>query len=266
MILEKIKEGLKTQFIGQNLLLLTDTFSTNDLAKELASQGAKRGTVVLSEKQSHGRGRLGRKWISPVGGLWFSIILNPNIKPKETFKLTFLTAVVIVQTLKTLFKLNAQIKWPNDILLNSKKVCGILSELITNPSGRLDSVIVGIGLNVNIDLPSFPKSLRFSVTSIKHELHKEIDREFLLSTLLTEFEKYYLRFTEGDFDRILEEWKEHTCTLDSYVEVENLDKTINGQAVAIDKDGALLIKLENGAIHRVLTGDVIIKPFLKPVS
>ena len=259
MILEKIKEGLKTQFIGKNLLLLTDTFSTNDVAKELVSKGAKMGTVVLSEKQSHGRGRLGRKWVSPVGGLWFSIILTPHIKPNETFKLTFLTAVVIVQTFQKLLQLHPQIKWPNDILLHGKKVCGVLSELITTPSGLLDSVIVGIGINVNIDLHSFPKPLQGSVTSIKHELHKDIDRESFLSALLTEFENYYLRFIQGNFDQILEEWKEHTCTLDTYVEVENLDTTIKGQAVDIDKDGVLLIQLENGAIHRVLTGDVIIK-------
>jgi len=260
---EKIKQGLKTQFMGKKIFFFKDTHSTNDIAKELASKGAEAGTVVISEKQSNGRGRLGRRWLSPAGGLWFSIILKPRIKPNEVFKLTFLTAVVVVKTLRKKFKLNAQIKWPNDILINGKKVCGVLSEIITNLSGFINFVIIGIGINANIDLNSFPKRLRFSVTSIRSELKKEIDREDFLCSLLMELENYYLLLTDGGFDLILEEWKDLNCVLDAYVEVESLDRTIKGQAVDIAKDGALLIKLENGSVNRVISGDVILKRFYK---
>lgn len=260
---EKIKQGLKTQFVGKKIFFCKDTPSTNDIAKELASKGAETGTVVISEKQSNGRGRLGRRWLSPEGGLWFSIILKPRITPNEVFKLTFLTAVVVVRTLRKKFNLNAQIKWPNDVLINGKKVCGILSEIITNLSGLIKYVIVGIGINANIDLNSFPKHLQFSVTSIRSELKKKIDREDFLCTLLMELENYYLLLTEGDFNRILEEWKDLNCILDAYVEVESLDGSIKGLAVDIDKDGALLIKLENGSVNRVIAGDVILKRFSK---
>ena len=260
---EKIKHELKTQFIGKKILFLKDTPSTNDIAKKLASKGAEAGTVVVSEKQSNGRGRLGRRWLSPEGGLWFSIILKPRIKPNEVFKLTFLTAVVVVRTLRKKFKLNAQIKWPNDILINGKKICGVLSEIITNPSGLINFVIVGIGINANIELNSFPKHLQFSVTSIRSELEKEIDREDLLYTLLMELEYYYLLLLDGSFNLILAEWKDFNCILDSYVEIERLDGTIKGQAVDVAKDGALLIKLENGSVVRVISGDVILKRFDK---
>jgi len=261
---EKIQQGLKTQFMGKKLFYFKDTPSTNDIAKELASTGAEAGTVVISEKQSNGRGRLSRRWISPEGGLWFSIILKPRIKPNELFKLTFLTAVVVVRTLRKQFKLNAQIKWPNDVLINGKKVCGILSELITNPSGFISSVIVGIGINANIDLNILPNHLRSAVTSLDSELNKEIDREAFLCTLLLEFENYYHLLIDRGFDSILEEWKEFNCILNAYVEIASLDRTIKGQAVDIAKDGALLIKLENGSVQRVVVGDVKLKKLDKP--
>ena len=260
---KKIKQGLKTQFMGKKLFLFKNIHSTNDIAKELASKGVEAGTVVISEKQSNGRGRLSRRWLSPAGGLWFSIILKPKIEPNELFKLTFLTAVVVVRTLRKKFKLNAQIKWPNDVLINGKKVCGILSEIITSLSGLINFVIVGIGINANIDLKTFPKHLQFSVTSIRSELKKEIDREDFLCALLTELENYYYLLIHGSFDSILEEWKDLNCTLDAYVEVEGLDGVIKGQAIDVDKDGALMIKLENGSMKRVISGDVFLKRFYK---
>jgi BirA family biotin operon repressor/biotin-[acetyl-CoA-carboxylase] ligase len=263
-MIEHLKERLKTQLIGKNLFVYKDIPSTNDIAKELVVMGVETGTVVISEKQSHGRGRLGRRWLSPEGGLWFSIILKPRIKPNEVFKLTFLTAVVVVRTLRKKCNLNAQIKWPNDVLINGKKICGILSELFTNPSDLSSYVIVGIGINANIDLNTFPKHLQFAVTSICSELNKEIDREAFLSALLLEFENYYRLLTDGEFAFILEEWKKVNCILDAYVEVANLDRTIKGQAVGIAKDGALLIKLENGSVQRVVAGDVKLKKFDKP--
>ena len=159
--------------------------------------------------------------------------------------------------------MNAQIKWPNDVLINGKKVCGVLSEIITSLSGYINFVIVGIGINTNIDLNSFPKHLQFSVTSISSELKKEIDAENFLCTLLTELENYYFLLMNGSFDSILEEWKELNCILDTYVEVERLDGTIKGTAVDVDKDGALLIKLENGSVNRIISGDVILKRFNK---
>lgn len=249
--------------MGKKLFIFKNITSTNDKAKELAYNGAETGTVVISEKQSNGRGRLNRRWLSPEGGLWFSIILKPKIEPNELFKLTFLTAVVVVRTLRKKFKLNAQIKWPNDVLINGKKVCGVLSEIITSLSGYINFVIVGIGINTNIDLNSFPKHLQFSVTSISSELKKEIDAENFLCTLLTELENYYFLLMNGSFDSILEEWKELNCILDTYVEVERLDGTIKGTAVDVDKDGALLIKLENGSVNRIISGDVILKRFNK---
>ena len=258
---ERIKQGLKTRFIGKKIFLFHNTSSTNDVAKKLASKEVEAGTVVISEIQSDGRGRFSRRWFSPAGGLWFSIILKLRIKPHEMFKLTFLLAVVVVRTLRKKFNLNAQIKWPNDVLINGKKVCGILSEMITTFSGITNLIIVGIGINANIDLDSLPRHLQSSVTSLKNELKKEIDREVLLSTFLMEFENYYILLIDGKFNHILKEWMDLNCVLNTYVEVKSLDGTIKGQAVGIDKDGALLIKLENGSVHRVISGDVNLTRF-----
>jgi BirA family biotin operon repressor/biotin-[acetyl-CoA-carboxylase] ligase len=245
----------KTKVIGRETHHFTEVTSTNDIAKKFVTMKAREGTVVIADTQTSGKGRLGRGWLSPKGGIWFSIILRPEVKAKDTFKMTFLTAVAIAKTIKKMFKLNAEIEWPNDVLINGKKVCGILTE--TSIRGdAVDSVIVGVGINVNVDINFFPKDLKKTVTTLAAEVNSEVDREKFLSKLLTELEVYYKMFKENRFDSILEEWKQLNRFFGANAEVVSFDEKITGQAVNVDQNGALVIRLADGTTRKVFSGDV----------
>jgi len=187
---KKIKNKLHTDFIGQEIYHFAEVTSTNDVAKELAIKGAKEGTIVIAETQSRGRGRRGRKWISPEGGIWFSIILRLKIDPEDIFRLTLMAAAVVAKVINDMFTLKAEVKWPNDVMIGGKKVCGVLTEMVTK-GGIVDFVVVGVGINANIDVDSFSEPLRKFLTSLKEELKEDIDRERLLRALLEELEKRY---------------------------------------------------------------------------
>lgn len=255
--LSKIKDGLGTKIFGHPILCFRELPSTNDIAKELAVRGAREGTVIVAETQTKGRGRLRRKWISPPGGLWLSIILRPKIEPKHAPKLTLLVSVAVAKTIAKLFPLKTEIKWPNDVLINHKKVCGILTEAKTEGEA-LDFVIVGIGINANFGVNALPTYLRDSSTTFKEELQKEIDREILLRSLLEETEYYYGMFKERKFDTILKEWRKLARFLGSYVEIVSGKEKIEGLAADIDRDGALLVKLKDQTTRKVSSGDITI--------
>jgi len=189
---KKIKNKLQTDFIGQEIYHFPEVTSTNDVAKELAIKGAKEGTIVVAETQSRGRGRQGRKWVSPEGGIWFSLILRPKVDPEDALKLTLMTAAVVAKVISDMFRLKAEVKWPNDIVINKKKVCGILTETRTK-GDIVDFVVIGVGINANINLDSFPKHLRKSLTSLREELKEDINRKRFLCALLEELEQCYER-------------------------------------------------------------------------
>lgn len=201
---KKIKGGLQTDFIGQEIYHFTEVTSTNDVAKELAIKGAKEGTLVIAETQRRGRGRFGRKWISPEGGMWFSVILRPKVAPEDALKLTLMAAVVVAKVISDMFKLEAEVKSPNDVVVDGKKVCGILTEMSTKDD-TVDFVVIGVGINANVSLDSFPKDLRKFLTSLKEELKEDVDRKTFLCALLEELERYYKMFTREGFDSILED-------------------------------------------------------------
>jgi len=245
----------KTDFIRQKTHYFTEVTSTNDVAKELVASGAEEGIVVIAEVQTCGRGRLGRGWLSPKGGIWFSVVLRPKVKAKDVFKITFLTAVAVAKTIRKTFKLNAEIEWPNDVLINGKKVCGILTE--TSIRGEaIDSVIVGVGINANVDINFFPKHLRKTVTTLAAEVKREVDREKFMHVLLEELEAYYKMFKENNFDSILGEWKQLNRLFGSNVEVVNLNEKIRGEAVNVDQNGALVIRLADGTTKKIFSGNV----------
>lgn len=255
---KRIQNGLQTDFIGKEIHHFVDVTSTNDVAKELAARGAKEGTLVIAETQTCGRGRFGRGWVSPKGGIWFSTILRPKVNPEDALKLTLMAAVVVARVIRKMLELNAEIKWPNDVLIDGKKVCGILTEMCTR--GKLvDFVTLGIGINANVEADSFPENLRDSITSLEKELREEVARERFLRALLEELEHYYKMFTRMEFDLILEEWKSLASFLGSYVEVVSYDEKIVGLAVDVDQSGALLVKAENGTVRRVTSGDVTLQ-------
>jgi len=254
----KVKTGLQTQIVGQTIHSFRELTSTNDMAKEIAMKGAKEGTVIVAETQTRGRGRLGREWVSPQGGLWFSIILRPKVSPRDAPKLTLMISVAVAKTISKLFDLEAEIKWPNDILVKGKKVSGILTE--TNTKGdTLNFAVVGVGINANLNLHDFPSNLRDSSTTLKEELQKEIDCEAFLRSLLEQTEHYYNTFMQGNFGAILAEWKRLSKFLGSYVEVTSFDEKVVGWATDIDENGALIVRLRDQTTRKIVSGDVIIR-------
>ncbi len=206
---QEIQRGLSTNYIGKEIYYFPELKSTNIIAKEKAlhrAEGIGEGTLIIAERQSAGKGRLGRKWFSPVGGIWLSIILYPRLSPSYISRITLMTAVAVVRAIKICTQIESQIKWPNDILISEKKVCGILTEM----SAELDIinwVVVGIGINVNIDHQDFPEDIQENTISLKETSGKEISRVKLIQTFLQEFEKYYEILKRREFFSILKEWK-----------------------------------------------------------
>ncbi|MEM3579759.1 MAG: biotin--[acetyl-CoA-carboxylase] ligase [Candidatus Bathyarchaeia archaeon] len=256
---EKLQEGLKTRLIGKYIFFAHEVGSTNDWAKELAELGAPEGTVAVAETQTSGRGRPGRKWLSPKGGLWFSIILKPKLKPPETIKLVFLAGLAVAETLRELFGLKVETKWPNDVLVNGRKVCGILSEMKTIGE-KVDYTIIGVGVNANIDVEKeFPRELSETATSIQKALGRKISLEELFKALLEKMDNLYQIFLKEGFTPILKEWKSFAYFLGCRVEVCGDGERFEGIASDVDRDGALVLKLENGSVKRVFVGDLSIK-------
>lgn len=252
---EKIESCLKTKILGRKIHYYQVLSSTNKLAKNLALHGASEGTLVIAEKQTEGKGRLNRKWFSPNGGLWFSIILKPKIKTFEASKLTFPISLAIAETIRKTFNLNVEIKWPNDILINNRKVCGILTESVTKEK-KLKFVVVGIGLNVNINLKEFPENLRCSATTLKEELKRNVKLEHLLCELLFQIEREYELFLNEDFRKILERWKNFASFLGKRIKILMNGKLYEGIAEDVDNEGKLVVKFLDGTVRNFVAGEL----------
>jgi BirA family biotin operon repressor/biotin-[acetyl-CoA-carboxylase] ligase len=228
--------------------------STNDLAKRLASEGAPEWTVIRSDMQKKGRGRMGRRWISPRGGLWFSVILRPKIRASELPKLAIISGVSVAKILEK-HGLSPRIKWPNDILINGKKVCGILVESEAEDS-RIKYVVVGIGINVNVDLHSLPEEIRQNATTLKLELGRKVELSGLLMEVLEQLKMDYSTFEKKGFARARREWKRRSDTLGRRVKIIMPTESFEGYALDIDGEGALLVKVGENT-QRVITGDCV---------
>ena len=258
--MDSVREPLETYLtpFGYQIYQYDSVSSTNNLAKEIARKSIEDHLVVIAETQTHGRGRLERKWISPKGGLWFSIILRPQISLKEALRLTFIMSSTVAETIKTMFGLETKVMWPNDILVEGRKICGILTEAITSKDS-VEFVVIGVGLNANVDLDSFPENLLETVTTLKHELGYEIDLKALVSRLLQTFEKKYKQLLQGLWPSLLKEWKDFASFLGERVAVTSFDEVFRGEASDVGQDGALLIKLDGGGVKRVIAGDVTVE-------
>ena len=251
---EEVLQGLKARLFTGPVHYFETLNSTNDLAKELAAQGAPEGTVVVAEAQTRGRGRLGREWNSPPGvGLYVSLVLRPMLPPMELPQITLTTAVAVVRAVRRVTGLAPGIKWPNDLLLNGKKLGGILTEMETE-SDRIRHVVVGLGLNVNN--PGFPPELAATATSLTLAAGRSFSRVHLLQAWLEEFEALYGRFLNQGFPEILEEWKSAAVTLGKMVTVRQGPREISGQAMDVAPDGALLLRTASGEMVRVTSGEI----------
>src|SRR5580692_3022949 len=203
----------KSRIIGRDIHVFEQTTSTNDVVEKLARDGVREGVVVFAESQTRGRGRLGRKWISPARrGLWFSILLRPNLRPQETTQLTVASATALRRAIQAQTGLSPEIKWPNDILINGKKVAGILTEMSAELD-RVRHVIPGIGIDVNQDAGEFPAELRKIATSLKIEGGESFSRPALAVAILQELDEEYARVCAGKFSAIASEWVEHCGTI-----------------------------------------------------
>ncbi|MBA7534379.1 Bifunctional ligase/repressor BirA [subsurface metagenome] len=229
------------------------------MAKEKALHIEERiaeGTLIITERQSAGKGRLGREWFSPAGGIWLSIILYPQLSPSYISRITLMTAVAAVKAIEICTQIEPQIKWPNDILINEKKVCGILTEM----SAELDIinwVVVGIGVNVNIDHQRFPEDIQANTISLKEVSGEEVLRVKLAQTFLQEFEKYYEKLKRKEFSSILKEWKLYSHTLGKKIRVDMGERIITGEAIDINEEGALILKKEDGELIKIISGTIL---------
>jgi BirA family biotin operon repressor/biotin-[acetyl-CoA-carboxylase] ligase len=249
----------KTKIIGRDIRVFEQTTSTNDVIEKLARDGVKEGVVVFAESQTKGRGRLGRKWISPAHkGLWFSILLRPDLRPQEATQLTVASATALRRAIQNETGLSPEIKWPNDILIGGKKVAGILTELSAEVD-RVKHIILGIGLDVNLDAGELPAELRKTATSLKIEAGEMVSRAELAAAILRELDFDYARICGGKFSAVADEWESHCTTIGKNVTVLIGDRKIRGRAESLDDDGALLVRTEHGHLERIIGGDVTLE-------
>ena len=255
----EIVDDLNTSYIGKDLYIYKEVSSTNTVAKFLSAHGAENGTVIISEKQTKAKGRSGKTWESPLGGVWLSIILNPNVDHSRLPLMTLATGVAVAKTLEKIGVKNPEIKWPNDILINGKKVCGILTEAIAK-FNTIENVIVGVGIDANLELNDFPKELQDGTTTLKKELGREGNENFLIKTFLEEFEKISELFYDKDYEKILKEWRKRSYTIGKIVEVrEPFNTYYDAYVVGIGKEGALIVEKIDGSLEKVISGECVIK-------
>jgi BirA family biotin operon repressor/biotin-[acetyl-CoA-carboxylase] ligase len=240
--------------IGRDIRVFQETTSTNDVVERLARDSVAEGVVVFAESQTKGRGRLGRKWISPAGqGLWFSVLLRPRLPPASVTQLTIVAATALARALRAQTGLVPQIKWPNDILVAGKKVVGVLTEL----SAELDEVrhvVLGIGVDVNV--MEFPDDLRSTATSLALEADRHFVRAEIAAAILRELDQDYAKLRRGAFSMLAEEWEQQCITLGKRVQIHIGERTVTGRAESLDNDGALLLRTDHGHLERIVGGDV----------
>lgn len=251
----EIRQGLDTRVLGKReIIYFRETDSTNTRAKALADNGAPEGTLVVSEMQKEGRGRKGRGWFSPSGeGIYASLILIPSIAPRDAPQITLLTAVAGAETLISLTQLKVSIKWPNDILVNGKKIAGILTEMRAQ-MGVIDYVVVGLGLNVSTR--RFPHDIRGRATSLLIETGEHFSRAGIIREYLRWYEEYYELLKGVGFEPVLERWKELADIIGRQIMISVNSQKYVASVQGIDKDGALILEDTKGELHRISSGDV----------
>jgi BirA family transcriptional regulator, biotin operon repressor / biotin---[acetyl-CoA-carboxylase] ligase len=251
---------LTTHTLGRNVTILGQVDSTQILAHERARQGAEEGCLILAEEQLSGRGRMGRAWHSPPGkGIWMSLVLRPRIPLHFTPQLTLLVSVAVCRAIRQITGVKAEIKWPNDILIEGKKVCGILLESSAEDE-RLLYVVAGIGISVNLSEEDYPPELREKATSLFIESGHRIRREELIASALAELEQLYELYHEEGFGTIRSLWEALSMSLRRTVTITTTAGVTEGYAEALDETGALIVRLPDGSLQKVFSGDIDVRP------
>lgn len=257
---EEIKEGIKTRTIGRNKIFHFSTLSsTTEPAREEAQKGCEEGTLVVAEEQTGGRGRLGRVWYSPqYKGIFLSLVLKPPVNPNEASKVTMIASVALALAINKETGVAAGIKWPNDLLVHGKKVCGILADLSAELD-RVNYLVLSAGINANHEPEDFPDDLKNNATSLKIETWRPVERAKLVRACLESFEHWYTLWLDQGFGTILSYWKELSVSLNCPVRIHTLNKSWDGWAEDVDEDGALLLRLPNGQLQRLVSGEVSLR-------
>jgi BirA family biotin operon repressor/biotin-[acetyl-CoA-carboxylase] ligase len=260
----EIKKHLKSSFIGKNIFYEEKVDSTNSVARDLVIKGVKNGSIVISDMQEKGKGRNGKIWTSPCAcNVYMSIILKPKFNPEVAHGMTILAAVSVADAILEVTSLRPQIKWPNDILINSKKVSGILTEMSTQ-NKIIEYIIVGIGINVNLMEDNIAEDIKDKATSLyieKSKLFKNdaypINRNKLIVSFLNKFDKYYEIFLSTGLSSILQSYQKYFEMIGKTVEISLENKKIKGQVVGIDSKGALLVKTGENELEKIFSGELI---------
>ncbi len=248
-----ITDNLGTRLIGQRVIYYPSLTSTNDVAKQKAQQGAVEGTIIVAGEQTAGRGRMKRGWLSPRGSIALSVILYPELAYLPS--LIMVASLGVAHCLEKVAGLKPQIKWPNDVLISEKKVCGILIESEVKGK-RADYAIIGIGINANIKPSDFPE-IPPTATSLSHELGRDTPQLDMIRCLLAEIERLYLALPSGD--AVYQEWRDNLVTLGKKVQVRTGETTQEGIAESVASDGSLLLRQSDGSLTKIVAGDVTLR-------
>ena len=253
----EIKHELQTEALGQVIWYKEEVDSTNSQAKILARQGAEEGLLVIAERQTQGKGRLGRSWESSAGtGICMSLVLRPNILPRYASQLTLLVGLSMCEVIQEVTGLDAQIKWPNDIVVHGKKVCGILAEMSAEMEG-VNYIVMGIGVNVNNGY--FPETLPHA-SSLAIESKREYPRKTIIKRFLENFERDYKIYKEhNDLTKIMTRYKKNCITLHRTVKLLIGDEIIFAEATDISDEGELIVTLQDGTLKVVTSGEVSVR-------
>lgn len=256
---ESVKDLLHTKYIGRNIVYLEKTTSTNDIAKKLGDEGASEGTVVIAEEQSKGRGRMGRKWATHRGeAIAMTLLLRPEIHVKDAPSITPILALSTVQGIMEAYKIECGIKWPNDVVLNRKKLSGILTEMKA-AGNMVGNIVVGIGLNINQE--EFEEEIQDIAISLKKFSGIDYDRRKIISAILNRFEDNYDMFKEHGISCFREDLKKYSVLIGERVKISLIEDEFEGEAVDISDDGSLLVKKDDGEIRNVISGEVTLNGY-----
>lgn len=253
----EVGRGLNSKYMGHNIHFYEEVESTNNTAKKFVEDNAPEGTVVIAEHQTAGRTRKHAEWVSPEGGIYMTLILRPDVSLFEASKLTIVTGVAIAKTLYDEFNVNVGIKWPNDLLIGNKKICGILTEAVTQKD-KVEAVLVGVGIDVNINEEDIPNKIKNIATTVKKETNIELNRAAIMREFFKIFEELYEEFKKGNFKQIISEWRRLSSTTGNRVKVYKKGKALIADAVGITNMGALIVETDDGKLEKITSGECII--------
>lgn len=254
----EVLSRLETKRMGKEIRYFSTIGSTNQYARRIAEEGAADGTLVIADEQTDGRGRRGRHWVTPPGeAISFTLILRPNLPPEKISMITLVMGLAVAQAVQVLYGLDAGIKWPNDVVINGKKLCGILTEMSAEIN-EVHYIVIGVGINAN--LVHFPEEIRSTATSLKLELGREVNRAELIAAVMKRFEKLNGMFERrGSLEDMADPYNRLCVNTGRQVRVLDPRGEYTGQALGIDPGGSLLVKTEDGTLNRISSGEVSVR-------